>query len=307
MTTPARGVPARPAALARRAALDAAAAAGLDVREPRLLRHGSHAVFTLGAVVARVTALSPRAVADARQSLLVARWLAATEFPAGRAVADDDLAVPQPVTAGEHLVTFWHSLGQNPAHGSTADLGRLLRRFHALEAPPDMPLVPMDPVGRITRQLAGARVLQDGDRAWLTDRLAVAAAGYAGLDLTLPPGHLHGDATVANVVLDGGGVPTLIDLDLLRTGPREWDLLRTAVYARRLGWHTQDEYREFSVAYGVDVTAHPGFDVLADLCELLQVAWLAEAATGRPELAAELLVRIGTLRAGTNRCVWCRI
>jgi Ser/Thr protein kinase RdoA (MazF antagonist) len=264
-------------------------------------------VFGLGAVVARVTPGDPRTAADVRQSLAVARWLAATGFPAVRALADEDLAVSQPVPAHGRLVTFWHSLGDRPPHGSTTDLGRLLRRFHDLELPAGLRPAPMDPVGRIGRQLAGTTALDDADRAWLAARLAETAAAYSGLGLTLPPGHLHGDATVANVVLDRRGEPVLIDLDLLRTGPREWDLLRTAVYARRLGWHTEAEYRGFCAAYGVDVAARAGFGVLADLCELLQVAWLADAAGDRPELAPELAVRIKTLRTDGNRCVWRRV
>ena len=273
---------------------------GPDAPAPRLLRHGSHAVYAVGDVVARVGPDGVAARAAAPRALAVARWLADVDFPAVRALADGDLAVPQPVAADGHLVTFWHRLDGEPAgttHGSTADLGALLRRFHVLRLPADLRPEPMDPVGRITRQLGGAVGLPDADRAFLEARVADVAARYAVLPPLLPSGHLHGDATVANVVLDRAGRPTLIDLDLLRTGPREWDLLRTAVYARRLGWHTAAEYRRFADAYGVDVAAAPGFDVLADLTELLQVAWLADAAAARPALAAELALRVADLRA----------
>jgi len=278
---------------------------------PRLVRHGSHAVYVLAGapagprLVARVGADGPGEREEAGLALRVARWLADAGFPAVRAVADGELAVPQPVAAQGHLVTFWHALGDH--HGTTADLGGLLRRFHALDLPADLVPAPMDPVGRVRRQVGASTALGDADRAFLTDRLDAVAARYARLDLPLPPGHLHGDATVANVVLDAAGRPALVDLDLVRTGPREWDLVRTAVSARRLGWHTEEEYRRFAGAYGHDVAALPGFDVLADLTELLQVAWLADAATSRPHLAPELAARITSLREDTTRRTWQRI
>jgi hypothetical protein len=290
-----------------------AAAGGVRPDDARLLRHGSHAVFALGRVVARVGSDSPAARTGAQLALRVARWLDSAGFPAVRALADEDLAIAQPVVVDGGIVTFWHSLTtdplRDPAHGSTHDLGVLLRRLHALEPPPGLDLQALDPVERITRQVHGA-ALTDGDRTFLEAYAADVASRYADLPPLLPPGHLHGDATVANVVLDAAGRPTLVDLDQLRTGPREWDLLRTAVYARRLGWHTEAEYRAFADAYGADVAAASGFDVLADLTELLQVAWLADAATARPELAGELGLRVVDLRAGRPGAVhrrWNRI
>jgi aminoglycoside phosphotransferase (APT) family kinase protein len=274
---------------------------------PELLRHGSHAVFAVGPVVARVGPDDARATDEAHRALAVARALADLGFPAVRAVPDGELAVPQPISVSGRPVTFWRSLGDRPRHGSTGDLGRLLRRFHALDLPATLRPAVLDPVGRITRQLASASRLSDVDRNFLATRLADLAAGYADRPPLLPTGHLHGDATVANVVLDPAGRPTLIDLDLLRTGPRDWDLVRTAVYARRLGWHTASEYRELCDAYGADVAAAPGFDVLADLTELLQVAWLADAANDRPQLTDELTARIATLRNGTDRRSWRRV
>jgi hypothetical protein len=313
MTSPAQG-PAAATAAARAALATATTLAGLpvDASRARLLRHGSNAVFALppgpdgDATVARVTPAGradDAAAVTVRRALDVARWLAEADFPAVRALPDDALAVPQPVAVDGHLVTFWLSLGDPPQPGTTRDLGILLQHFHALDRPGHLDLTPMDPVGRIRRQLAGAD-LTAPDRAWLDGRVAEVAAAYAALDLPLPPGHLHGDATVANVVVDGAGRATLVDLDLVRTGPREWDLLRTAVYARRLGWHTEAEYQDFCTAYGWDVTSEPGFTTLADLCELLQVAWLADAATTRPTLRTEVAARVATLRSGGSRRSW---
>jgi hypothetical protein len=108
---------------------------------------------------------------------------------------------------------------------------------------------------------------------------------------------------VAGVTPQGAGRAALLDFDLVRTGPREWDLLRTATHHHRLGRHTAREYRDFCAGYGVDVAAWPGFAVAADLSELLQVVWLAEAAR-RPALTAELRTRLHTLRTGGSRHSW---
>lgn len=272
----------------------------------QLLRLGSNAVFALGPdVVVRVSPPDPD-VAAAHRCLAVTAWLEQVGFPAVRSVPAAELDAVQPVAVGHHLVTFWRSLGPPDRSGTTHELGVLLRRLHALVPPPEWgtpPAPPMDPAGRARRQLPLAP-LPDADRGFLLDRLAVVTARYDALDFPLGAGLLHGDATVANVLPDRAGRPTLLDFDLVRTGPREWDLLRTATYHRRLGWHTAAEYRAFCTGYGVDVTTWPGFDVMADLAELLQVGWLAEAATRRPALAAELRHRLDTLRTGGSRHGW---
>jgi hypothetical protein len=321
-------------ATARAALIEAAGRGGLPVTGvgygpdhglaggPRLIRIGSNAVFDLaGGVVAKVTPPAAgwddaevaddaaddaeRAVADVRRTLDVARWLERVGFPSTRAVPADRLAAEQPIEVAGYLVSSGWRIGDGdaPRHGSTGDLGRLLRAFHELPLPDSIRPAPIDPVGRARGQLT--RSLPSGEqRATLLDRLDLVAQRYRELTFPLPPGHLHGDATVANVVLDREGRPTMIDLDLVRSGPREWDLIRTATYAYRLGWHTPAEYRAFCAGYSVDVAAWAGFPVLADLSELLQVAWLAQAAVRRPELSAELSARTATLRDGTSRHGW---
>jgi Ser/Thr protein kinase RdoA (MazF antagonist) len=291
------------AVLAR--ALGSTALAGRDDRA-ELIRLGSNAVFRFGPdVVVRVTPPDPDAV-GVRRGLAVSQWLDRVDFPAVRALGTAELDAVQPVEVGRHLVTFWHALGPPEVTGTTRDLGELLRTLHALAPPPELgtpPAPPMDPVGRARSQLPLAP-LPPQDRGFLLRRLDVVADGYAGLDFPLGHGLLHGDATVANVVPDRDGRPTLIDFDLLRTGPREWDLMRTATYYRRLGWHTPDEYRDFCAGYGVDVTDWTGFDVTADLGELLQIAWLAEAASHRSALVPELRTRLDTLRTDGSRRTW---
>lgn len=307
MPPPAVPVPDEPprfdAPTAAAALVDAARAAGLPAARPRLIRLGSNAVFELGPLTVGRVAPAGADGAGVRRSLAVARWLRDQGFPAVRPLPDASLDVVQPVDVRGHLVTFWESAGTSGRPGTTRQLGELLHRFHALPATPGLGVPAMDPAGRAERQLAAAPVAPD-DARFLRARLADVVARYRALTFPLGEGLLHGDATVANVLAGPDGRPVLLDLDLVRTGPREWDLLRTATYFRRLGWHTAAEYEDFCAGYGADVTAWEGFDVTADLAELLQVGWLADAAARRPDLAAELGVRIATLRSGASRRSW---
>ncbi|MGH3568173.1 MAG: phosphotransferase family protein [Pseudonocardia sp.] len=77
------------------------------------------------------------------------------------------------------------------------------------------------------------------------------------LPFALPRGHIHGDANVGNVICDDRGHAVLIDLDSFAIGAREWDLIQTALFFDRLGWHTEEEYREFVEVYGYDITSRP--------------------------------------------------
>ena len=75
--------------------------------------------------------------------------------------------------------------------------------------------------------------------------LAQMRDAYAGLEFALPPGVIHGDASIGNVLRDSHGHPVVIDLDGFATGPREWDLALTAIYYDSFGWHTREEYQDF--------------------------------------------------------------
>jgi hypothetical protein len=96
----------------------------------------------------------------------------------------------------------------------------------------------------------------------------------------------------------------LSDLDSFRIGPREWDLVQTAIYADRYGWHTEAEYQAFVTANGYDLRSWDGYPVLADVRELLMVLWNAGNAASSAEHAEELAKRLDTLRTGQGRHSW---
>jgi hypothetical protein len=73
----------------------------------------------------------------------------------------------------------------------------------------------------------------------------------------------------------------------------------------RLGWHTEQEYRDFVDAYGYDLMQWSGYETLADVREVVMTAWLASTAQPGTEAAEELARRISDLRTGASRRGWC--
>lgn len=274
----------------------AAAEVGLEVTGVELIRLGSNAVFRVEQrpIIARV-AQSPRPLDDAAREVEVARWLEAEGISAVRA-----LALSQPVFVNDRAVTFWESASDYVEYGTTRELAGLLRELHSLDVPFDVPR--HDPFLRAANRL---RSLGDSESVqYLSGWLEELKPAYAELVFELPGGVIHGDANVGNVIRDRNGQALLADLDNFAIGPREWDLVLTALYFDRYGWHTEQEYADFVDEYGYDLMEWSGYPVLADVRELLMVTWLAERAATDYESAAELKKRLETLRAGGSRRTW---
>jgi hypothetical protein len=279
----------------------ACTAAGLDAGGAELLRLGENAIYRLRSVplVARI-ARTLDYLPDVEVEVAVARWLEVAGFPAVR------LAGPtvQPVVADGRVVTFWELLGDRTEFGTVAELAVLLRRLHELGLPEALALPRLYPFARVGPRIDGAE-LADADRDFLRARLAELRGQYGGLDFVLPAGPVHGDASIGNILRrQSDGIAVLIDLEGFAFGPREWDLVLTAMYYERFGWHTLAEYRDFVAGYGFDVMEWPGYLVLRDVRELLMVAWLAQNTRESPVIAAEVSKRIGDLRAGDGPRDW---
>ncbi|WP_247196308.1 phosphotransferase enzyme family protein [Streptomyces sp. GESEQ-35] len=159
-----------------------------------------------------------------RREVSVAGWLAAEGYPAARLVTGAE----QPIVVDGHPVTFWEGLADGDTYASTGEMGTLLRRLHELEPPP-FSLPPLRPFDKVTQRLKRA-VISDTTRAYLSSMADQLAAEYGRLRFVLPAGHLHGDFNIGNVLRDTAGRPKIIDLDGFVTGPREWDLMQTAMY-----------------------------------------------------------------------------
>lgn len=264
-----------------------------------MLRLGDHAVFRLdgGRIVSRV-GRSPDRLTSVRREVAVAEWLASQGYPAVRLVTSAD----QPVVVQGHPVTFWEALSDGDAYASTGEMGVLLRGLHELEPPP-FSLPPLQPFDRVEHRLERA-VISASARSFLESMAEGLAAEYDRLRFALPAGHLHGDFNVGNVLRDTSGSPKVIDLDGFVTGPREWDLMQTAMYYDSFGWHTEVEYAEFVAGYGFDVREWSGYGVLRSIRELLMVTWLSQNAGADPRAAEEVEKRVESLRSGGSRRDW---
>lgn len=272
--------------------------AGLDADGARLLRIGSNAVYHLAEpVVVRISRGDD--LERARRTVAVARWLEHVDYPAVRAIDVD-----QPIELDGHAATFWQSVSDDgDQYADIAEVAQVLAALHRLSAPAYLHLPMLEPFKR-TERIAANEWLSPEDRFFLTEQIAIMQERYAQLQFVLPQGVIHGDANIGNVLHDRDGKPVVIDLDGFAIGPREWDLILTAVYYDSFGWHTHEEYETFVRAYGFDIMQWPGYPTMRAICELLMVTWVVQGAGENPRVAAEATKRIATLRTGASRKDW---
>jgi aminoglycoside phosphotransferase (APT) family kinase protein len=249
-------------------------------------------------VIARV-APSQTHQANAAMQVAVSRWLVAAGYPAVRA-----LDVDQPVEAAGRVVTFWESVAPETEYAPIGQVADLIGRLHELSRPEGIALPRLRPFGEPDDPVPAFDGLTEQDAAFLRDRIAWARRTFPTLDFTLGIGVIHGDANVGNVLLDEHGQAVLIDLDNFAIGPREWDLVQTALFADRLGWHTAEEYRTFVDVYGYDITQWHGYETLADMREVAMTTWMAKKAADDEGAAAEAHKRITAMRTGGSRRDW---
>lgn len=277
--------------LAVRLAYDAAAAAGLTAGTPELIRLGSNAVLRLsGGVVARIGRdESWHAVAE--REVRVAGALYDVGVPCVR-----PWPVSQPILVDGHPVTFWAEIPGPRRRAPIADLGAVLRLLHAVNGTAlRQPLTPLDPWSHTPGRIEQAPI-RDRDRRVLRDVLDEVQDAWPLAEFDLPDGVIHGDAHAGNLIQDPGGAPVLLDFDSVCSGPREWDLAPTGLYAVTLGWISRSDYAGFVDAYGgFDITAAAAFPLLARMRELRMTAWLAMHATESERLAAEVEHRVACL------------
>lgn len=282
---------------AREAAEAACKTAGVDGAGAELIRLGSNAVFRLpGRIILRI-ARSKGGFEGSQLQVDIARWLEREDYPANRV-----LDISQPIDALGYPATFWVSVSEKEEYASVAQVALLIRKLHQLPAPENLHLDRKDPFLDIVERLNNAKSLARNDAEFLRERISELAERYRHLKFVLPEGVIHGDANIGNVILSRDGDPCLIDLDSFCVGPREWDLVQTALFYERFGWHTKEEYRQFVDIYGFDIMAWPGYDTLASYREISMTLWLAGKAT--EEAASEVHKRVIAIRTGGDRRDW---
>ena len=132
------------------------------------------------------------------------------------------------------------------------------------------------------------------DRKFLQARCAELGEEFRRLEFALPPGPIHGDAWIGNLLTDRGQV-VLADFESAAIGPREWDLLPTAVAVERYGL-AEEQYRAFVNAYGFDVRSWEGYPVLREIRQINMTTWIMQNAGQSPQIAAEFKLRVSSLR-----------
>ena len=255
-----------------------------------LLRLGENAIYLLASapVIVRIARSADR-LRQVRKELCVARWLADAHIPAVR--VDED--IDQPLLVDGHPVSFWRTVtGGDPAPTHT-DLARLLAAFHGLgNCPCD--LGAFEPLRTSQSRLAAPDGVTLRDRDFLRARCDDLNEQLRHLEFALPQGPIHGDAHTRNLLTDHGQV-VLLDFESAAIGPREWDLVPTAIARERYGL-AEEQYREFADTYGFDVRTWPGYPVLREIRELTMTTWLMQIIGESPAAAAEFALRVASLR-----------
>jgi aminoglycoside phosphotransferase (APT) family kinase protein len=267
-------------------------AAGLSVDGAVLMRLGENAIYVLpvNGVAVRI-ARSVADLAKVEKELRVARWLADQGFPAVR-VADE--VGDQPLHADGRVVSFWCAVPRDEASPTVEDLSVLLRRFHSLPSPPiELPV--FDPFAAVPARLRHA-VVDGNDLRFLDSLHERLQEGYERLEFSNPVGLIHGDAHRGNVLIRNGA-PILLDFEVVAIGPREWDLVPTALAVDRFQL-AEAAYRSFAATYGRDVTEWTGYPVLRAIRELTMTTWLMQNVEEDPAVAAEFALRVASLREG---------
>ncbi len=173
------------------------------------MRLGENAIYRLRGkpLVARI-ARTLGYLPDVETEVTAARWLESEDFPALRHAGP----VVQPVVADGRPVTFWELLGDPPEFGTVRELGMLLRRLHDLMPPSSLALPQLEPFGRVEGRIDGADLTGD-DKAFLRARMVELRERYTELVFVLPPGPVHGDASIGNILRrQSDGAAVLVDL-----------------------------------------------------------------------------------------------
>jgi len=155
--------------------------------------------------------------------------------------------VDQPVIVDGHAVTFWEAVSDDGqrVRDNRGEVAKVIAQLHKLAAPENLHLPELEPFENAGDRIADSQWLTPGDRGYMTSELAKLQAEYARLDFALAPGIIHGDANIGNVLRDQRGNPVSDRLGRLRGRSERMDLIQTALFYDRYGWHTTRGIQDF--------------------------------------------------------------
>lgn len=285
---------------ARRVAATMCGQAELPTCDLELLRFGSNAVFGVDQAHVLRVMRPTTSEADVRREIELVREFGRLGVPTVR-LADD--VAQQPLRALDCLGTVWERLTAPDRDNVHRSLGRLVRIFHQRTADLRVPLEPWRQLASSDRRLAQQREhYAPEDVRMLTQWSERLASELDQVKPALPAGVIHGQAEVGNILLRAGQ-PVLIDFEQVSIGPREWDLVHTAVVVSRFG-RPEQCYRDFAEAYGFDVRTWDGYQTYRRLWELCATTWLMQHDHHDRTVAQEVDVRLQTWREDNPDIRW---
>jgi Ser/Thr protein kinase RdoA (MazF antagonist) len=271
---------------------------GLPESDLDLLRFGSNAVFGIDeAHVLRV--MRPGTCeADVQREIDLVGEFDRLGVPTVR-LSD----VAQPLKALDCLGTVWERLAEPHQDNVHRALGLLIRLFHQRTARLQVPLEPWRQLALSDRRLIQCRQHYAPEDVRMLTRWSERIANELDqVQPVLPGGVIHGQAEVGNILFRAGQ-PVLIDFEQVSIGPREWDLVHTAVVVTRFG-RPEQCYRDFADAYGFDVRAWDGYETHRRLWELCATTWLMQHDHHSRRVAQEIQVRLRTWRDDDPNARW---
>lgn len=273
------------------------AAAGVDVAGAQLIKFTNNAVFRLPAARAVARIAGSATMATRIQKVIhVARWLERHQVAAVRL-----LDVEQPIVVDDLHVTLWAEVPADGRPPTGVDLAGILLHLHRIPSPAGN-LPAWAPLEEIRQRLAEPDGVDEEDVSYLRMQCDQLEEQLARLPYALPPGPIHGDAFMGNLIAGPNG-PVICDFDSACIGPREWDLTPVAVGKLRFDY-SGDAYGELSDLYGFDVIGWPGFGVLRRLRELKLVTNLVPVLGSRQVLRPQWQHRLDTYRSGDEKTRW---
>ncbi|HEX6404747.1 MAG TPA: phosphotransferase [Pseudonocardiaceae bacterium] len=276
------------------------AQAGLPVSRLELLRFGSNAVFGVDEAHVLRIMRPTTSEADVRREIELVREFGRLDVPSARLAGD---VAAQPLRALDCLGTVWERLTEPDRDHVYRALGQLVRIFHQRTTELQVPLQPWRQLALSDRRLAQLRDHYAAEDVRLLTQWSQRIAGDLDqVKPALPAGVIHGQAEIGNVLMRAGQ-PVLIDFEQVSIGPREWDLVHTAVVVTRFG-RPEQCYRDFADSYGFDVRIWDGYQTCRRLWELCATTWLMQHDHRDRKVAQEIEVRLQTWREDNPDARW---